>query len=157
MMVSRRPPSSTTLGSIALAVSVAIAALGGLSLVSLYFLRDKTAQAPARSTVTVTASAKPPPPVDTADGRFISTLTTYGISDNGTDAIRQRFMELGHYTCFVLLSPGPQPLDVTVNNILAEENQDSVAGGIRSPKFSHDDAEHLARAAITAYCPNAPT
>jgi hypothetical protein len=83
-----------------------------------------------------------------------STLATYGIADNGTDAVRQRFMEMGHHVS--LLPPRPQPLDSTVNNIEAFENQDVAAGDPWSPKLTHDDAAHLAQAAIGAYCPDVP-
>jgi multidrug efflux pump subunit AcrA (membrane-fusion protein) len=151
-----RPSWSKRVEAVVVAASIAIAALVGLSAVTDYFLRDKTASSPAPQTVTVTASPKAPNPADGADRLFLSTLATYGILDNGTDAVRQRFMEFGHHTCFSLLPPRPQPLDSTVNNILAAENQDVAAGDQWSPKFTHDDAEHLAQAAIGAYCPNAP-
>ena len=155
--VSRRarPSWSRPLGAVLAAATVAIAALGGLGLVAAYFLRDKTASSPAPQTVTVTRSPKAPVPADGADGIFLSSLSTYGIADNGTEAVRQRFMEFAHHTCFTLMPPKPQPLDSTVNYILTTENQDAAAGSPWSPTFTHDDADHLAQAAINAYCPNA--
>ncbi|ORA83792.1 DUF732 domain-containing protein [Mycobacterium malmoense] len=147
-----RPPGSKAIGVIVLATAIALAALVGLSAVADYFLRDRTASSSALQTVTVTASRKASAPADGADSRFLSMLTNYGITDNGIEGVRQRFMEFGHHTCFSLLPPTPEPLDSTVNDILAAENQDVTAG---SPRFTHDDAEHLAQAAIGAYCPSA--
>jgi Protein of unknown function (DUF732) len=150
----RRPSSSKPVAVFFGAASIAIAALAGLSAVGVYLLRDKTASTPAPSYVTVTATPTAPASASGADGLFLSALAIYGIADNGTEAVRQRFMEFGHHTCFSLLPPKPQPLDSTVNNILAAENQDVAAGDPWSPTFTHDDAEHLAQAAIRAYCPN---
>ena len=156
----RRPLSGASswsnAGVIIFAISVAIAALAGLSGVGVYFLRDKTASTPRPQTVTVTATPTASPGSDGADGLFLSTLATYGIADNGAVAVRQRFIEFGHHTCFSLLPLRPQPWDSAVNDILAAENQDVDAGDRLAPKFTHDDAEHLALAAIGAYCPNAP-
>lgn len=142
-------------GVLLVGACVAVAALGGLGLVAAYFLKDRTAITPAAQTVTVTASPKAPVQADGADGVFLLALGTYGIKDNGTEAVRQRFMELAHLTCFSLMPPKPQPLESTVNTILTTENQDVAAGNPWSPTFTHDDAEHLADAAIGAYCPNA--
>jgi hypothetical protein len=130
--------------------------LAGLSAVADYLLKDRTASSAALQTVTVTASPKSSAPADGADHVFLSTLATYGITDNGTEAVRQRFLEFGHHTCFSLLPPRPQPLDATLDKILAAENQDVAAGDPWSPQFTRDDAEHLAQAAIGAYCPNVP-
>jgi hypothetical protein len=118
-------------------------------------LKDRTATSTAPQTLTVTASPKAPIQADGADSVFLSALGTYGIKDNGTEAVRQRYMEFGHLTCFSLMPPRPQPLESTVNTILTTENQDVAAGNPWSPTFTHDDAEHLAEAAIGAYCPNA--
>lgn len=157
----RQPPSvrsswSRPVGTLLVAAPVALAALVGLGLVAAYFLRDKTASSPAPQTLTVTASSKNPTFADSADGKFLSALASYGIADNGTEALRQRFMEFGHHTCFTLLPPNRQPLTATVSNILAEENKDVAGGNPWSPKFTYDDAEHLTQAAIGAYCPNVP-
>jgi hypothetical protein len=150
-----RPAESKPVGIIVVAAAVAVAALAGLSAVGVYFSRDKTASSSTPPTVTVTASPNTPVPADGADRLFLSTLATYGITDNGKEAVRQRFMEFGHHTCFLLLPPRPQSLDSTVTNILADENQD-IGGDPSSPRFTHDDAAHLAQAAIGAYCPNVP-
>lgn len=147
---------SRPLGALIVSASIALAALVGLGLVAAYFLRDRTASSSAPQTLTVTASAKRPAQADGADGVFLSTLAAYGITDNGTEAVRQRFMEFGHHTCFSLLPPKPQPLDAIVSDILAAENRDIAAGNPWSPHFTYDDAEHLAQAAIHVYCPNAP-
>ncbi|ORA68568.1 hypothetical protein BST25_22005 [Mycobacterium heidelbergense] len=138
-----------------MAAAFAVTVLAGLSGVGIYLSRDKTATSPGPQTITVSASTRAANPADGADGLFLSTLTSYGIADNGAEAVRQRFMELGHHTCFLLLPPRPQSLESTVGNILAAENHDIAAGNPSSPRFTHDDAEHLAQAAITAYCPNA--
>jgi Protein of unknown function (DUF732) len=148
-----RRSRSNAVGIIIVAAAIAVAALGGLSAVADYFLRDRTASSPAPPTVTLTASSKAPAPADGADGLFLSTLASYGIPDNGTEAVRQRFMEFGHHACFALLPPRPQPLDAAVNNILDAENQDVAKGDPWAPRFTHDDAYHLAQAAIGAYCP----
>ena len=152
---AKRPSRARPVGIIVAAAAIAVAALAGLSAVADYALRDRTASSPALQTVTVTRSPKPPPPADGADRVFLSALAGYGIADNGTEALRQRFLEFGHHTCYSLLPPRPQPLDSTVDNILAAENQDVAAGDPWLPRFTHDDAEHLAQAAIGAYCPNA--
>jgi hypothetical protein len=117
--------------------------------------RDKTATSPGPQTVTVSASTAATFPADGADAQFVSTLDSYGITDNGKEAIRQRFMELGHHSCFLLLPPRPQSLELTVSNILSAQSQDMAAGNPWPERFTHDDAEHLVRAAIDAYCPNA--
>ncbi|WP_156664651.1 DUF732 domain-containing protein, partial [Mycobacterium sp. 852002-51057_SCH5723018] len=122
--------------------------------VGIYLSRDRTASSPAPQTVTVTKSPKNPTSADGADGVFLSSLANYGIADNGSEAVRQRFMEFGHQTCFSLLLPQPRPLETMINNILTAENQD-LAADPWAPHFSHDDAEHLALAAIGAFCPNA--
>jgi hypothetical protein len=54
------------------------------------------------------------------------------------------------------MPPRPQTLDSTIGDILAAENKDVASGNAWSPQFTHDDAEHLAQAAIGAYCPNLP-
>ena len=151
-----RRPEPKPIGIIIVGAVIAIAALAGLSAVADYLLRDRTASSAALQTVTVTASSKASAAADGADRLFLTTLATYGITDNGTEAVRQRFMEFGHHTCFSLLPPRPQPLDSTLDNILAAENQDVAAGDPWSPRFTRDDAEHLAQAAIGAYCPNVP-
>jgi uncharacterized protein DUF732 len=154
-----RPASQsrqTPVGVLVLAAIIAVAALAGLSAVGTYLSRDKTASSPGPQTVTVSPSTAATVPAGGADAQFLSTLTSYGITDNGKEAIRQRFMELAHHTCFMLLPPRPQSLESTVSNILTAQNQD-VAAGIPWPKrFTRDDAGHLAQAAISAYCPNAP-
>ncbi|ORW60815.1 hypothetical protein AWC20_07695 [Mycobacterium parmense] len=139
-----------------MAAPVALIALFGLGLLAAYSLRDRTASSPAPQTLTVTATPKTPNPADAPDNRFLAALASYGIADNGTESVRQRFMEFGHHTCFTLLPPKPQPLAATVSTILTEENNDVVAGNPWSPKFTYDDAEHLAQAAIGAYCPDVP-
>jgi hypothetical protein len=142
-------------GLLVVATPVGVVALAGLSAVGIYLSRDRTASSPGPQTVTITPTHKAPSPTDGPDGVFLSALAAYGISDNGTDAVSQRFMEFGHHACFSLLPPEAQPLDAIVDNILSAENQD-VAGGSRvAPKFTHDDAENLAQAAISAYCPDA--
>ncbi|MDD4867849.1 MAG: DUF732 domain-containing protein [Mycobacterium sp.] len=150
----QRPSWSKSVGALVVSVSTAVAVLLGLSAVGVYFLQDKTASAPSPQTVTVTTSPKATTPADGADGRFLAALATYGISDNGTEAVRQRFMEFGHHTCFSLLPPKPQPLDSTVANIVTAENQDNDAGDPWAPTFTRDDARNLTQAAIDAYCPN---
>lgn len=148
----RRPPRSKAVGNVVAAAFLALAVLFALGVVAIYFLRDRTASSPGPQTVTVTSSPKGGP----ADGRFFSSLAIYGISANGNEAVRQRFMEFAHHTCFSLLPPRPQTFDSTVSGIMAAENQDFAAGSPWSPQFTHDDAEHLAQAAIGAYCPDLP-
>ena len=150
----RRPPRSKGVGNVIAAAFLAMAVLFALGVVATYFLRDRTATSPGPQTVTVTGSPKGSPPGDGPDGRFFSSLAIYGIGDNGNEAVRQRFMEFGHQTCFSLLLPQPRPLETMINNILTAENQD-LAADPWAPQFSHDDAEHLALAAIGAFCPNA--
>jgi Protein of unknown function (DUF732) len=142
------------LGVLLVAAVIALVGLGSLSAVGVYLSRDRTASSPAPQTVTVTKSPKAPSRAEGADGVFLTALGSYGIGDNGTEAVRQRFMEFGHQTCFSQLLPSPQPLDTTVESILAAENRD-IAGNPWSPHFTHDDAQNLAQAAIIAYCPNA--
>ncbi|WP_168209526.1 DUF732 domain-containing protein [Mycobacterium helveticum] len=151
----RRPSRTESAGSLVFAASIAIAAVVGLSAVGVYFLRDKTATSPGPQTVTVTPSHKTPSLSDGPDGAFLTALAAYGIVDNGTEAVRQRFMEFGHHTCFSLLPPTPQPLESVVDNIMAAENKDVADGNSWSPKFSRDDTENLTQAAIHAYCPDA--
>jgi hypothetical protein len=146
----------TPVGVLVVAAAIAVAALAGLISVGVYLSRDKTATSPGPQTVTISASSTAATaPADGADAQFLSTLDSYGITDNGKAAIRQRFMELGHHTCFLLLPPRPQSLDLTVSNILSAQTQDIAAGNPWPKRFTHDDAEHLAQAAIGAYCPNA--
>ena len=142
------------LGVLVAAAIVALAGVAAIASVGIYLSRDRTASSPAAQTVTVTKSPKIPTSADGADGVFLSSLANYGIADNGSEAVRQRFMEFGHQTCFSLLLPQPRPLETMINNILAAENQD-LAADPWAPHFSHDDAEHLALAAIGAFCPNA--
>jgi hypothetical protein len=149
-----RLPGARPIGLIIGSAAIAVLALAGLSAVADYALRDRTASSPSPPTVTVTGSPNARAQAEGADGQFLSALASYGIADNGTEAIRQRYMEFGHHTCFMLMPPRPQPLDSTVDNILAAENQDVAAGDPWAPKFTRDDAEHLARAAIIAYCPS---
>ena len=148
---TRQTPVGVLIGGAALAV----AALAGLISVGVYLSRDKTAMSPGPATVTVSASSAATAPADGADAQFLSTLDSYGIGDSGKAAIRQRFMELGHHTCFLMLPPRPEPLESTVNNILAAQNQDKAAGNAWPKRFSNDDALHLAQAAVAAYCPGA--
>ena len=110
-----------------MAAVIALVGLDSLSAVGVYLSRDRTASSPAPQTVTVTKSPKAPSRAEGADGVFLSALGSYGIGDNGTEAVRQRFMEFGHQTCFSQLLSRPQPLDTTVENILAAENRD-IAG-----------------------------
>jgi hypothetical protein len=151
-----RPSWTKSAGMLVVAATVAVPAVVGLSAVGVYLSRDRTASSPAPQTLTITPSPKTPAPTDGPDGVFLSALATYGISDNGTDAVRQRFMEFGHHTCFSLLPPAPQPLNAVVDNILAAENKDATAGNSGAPKFTRDDAESLTQAAISAYCPDLP-
>ncbi len=148
---------SKRVGNVIAAGFLALAVLFALGVVATYFLRDRTAMSSGPQTVTVTPSPKGPPPGDGADGRFFSSLAIYGIADNGNEAVRQRFMEFGHHTCFVLMPPRPQTLDSTVDDILASVNRDVASGNSWSPHFTRDDAEHLTQAAIGAYCPSVPT
>ena len=150
----RRPPRSKVLGNVIAAALLAMAVLFALGVVATYFLRDRTASSPGPQTVTVTPSPKGSGPGDGPDGRFFSSLAIYGIADNGNEAVRQRFMEFGHHTCFSLMPPRPQTIDATAGDIMAAENKDVTSGSPWSPRFTHDDAEHLAQAAIGAYCPN---
>lgn len=148
---SRQTPAAVLVGAAALAV----AALAGLISVGVYLSRDKSAISPGPQTVTINPSTVAMAPADGADAQFLSTLNNYGITDNGKQAIRQRFMELGHHTCFLLLPPRPQSLELTVTNILDAQTQDIAAGNRWPKRLTHDDAEHLAQAAVGAYCPNA--
>ena len=151
----RRPSWTESAGSLVFAASIAIAAVVGLSAVGVHFLRDNTATSPGPQTVTVTPSHKSPSLNDGPDGTFLKALAAYGIVDNGTEAVRQRFMEFGHHTCFSLLPPTPQPLESVVDDILAAENKDVANGNPWSPKLSRDDTENLTQAAIHIYCPDA--
>jgi Protein of unknown function (DUF732) len=149
-----RRARSKAAGNVIAAGFLALAVLFALVVGATYFLRDRTATS-SPQTVTVT----PPIPAaagEGADGRFFSSLALYGIADNGNEAVRQRFMEFGHHTCFVLMPPRPQTLDSAISDILAAENRDVGSGSTWSPQFTPDDAEHLAQAAIGAYCPNLP-
>jgi hypothetical protein len=145
----------TPVGVLVAAAIFAVAGLAGLISVGVYLSRDKTAMSPGPQTVTISASTAAVSPADGADAQFLSMLNSYGIADNGKAGIRQRFMELGHHSCFLLLPPRPQSLDLTVSNILSAENQDRAAGNPWPKRFGHDDAEHLVQAAISAYCPSA--
>jgi len=151
-----RRDRSNAVGNVIGAGFLALAVLFALGVVATYFLRDRTASSPGPQTVTITPSPKSAAAGEGADGRFFSSLALYGIADNGNDAVRQRFMEFGHHTCFALMPPRPQTLDSTIGDILAAENKDVASGNAWSPQFTHDDAEHLAQAAIGAYCPNLP-
>jgi hypothetical protein len=142
-------------GIIIVAAVIAVAALAGLSAVADYALKDRTAQSPAAPTVTLTASSQAPALADGADGLYMSTLGSYNIPNNGTDATRQRFMEFGHHACYSLLPPRPQPFDKTVQDIFTAANQDAAKGDPWAPKLTYDDAENLVHSAIKAYCPNA--
>ncbi|WP_082969104.1 DUF732 domain-containing protein [Mycobacterium sp. E2699] len=148
---SKQTPAAVLIG----AAAFAAAALAGLISVGVYLSRDKTAMSPGPQTVTISASSAAMSPADGADAQFLSMLNGYGITDNGKAAIRQRFMELGHHTCFLLLPPRPQSLELTVGNILSAQDQDSAAGNRWPKRLSHDDAEHLAQSAVAAYCPSA--
>jgi hypothetical protein len=145
----------TPVGVLIAAAGLAVAALAGLISVGVYLSRDKSAMSPGPQTVTISASSAATGPADGADAQFLSTLDRYGITDNGKAAIRQRFMELGHHSCFLMLPPRPEPLESTVNNILAAQNQDIAVGNAWPKRFTHDDAVHLAQAAVVAYCPGA--
>jgi Protein of unknown function (DUF732) len=151
---ARRPSRLRPFGIIVAAAAIAVAALAGLSAVADYALRDRTATGPAPPTMTITASAKPFGSAGGADGVFLSTLAGYNIPDHG-EASRQRFMEFGHHVCFTLLPPRPQPLEATVNYVLITENQDVAKGDPWAQRFTFEDAENLAQAAIKAYCPSA--
>jgi hypothetical protein len=147
-----RPAWRKSAGMLVMAAPLALVALVGLSAVGVYLSRDRTASSPAPQTVTITPSPKTP--ADGADGAFLAALAGYGISDNGTEAVRQHFMEFGHHTCFSLLPPSPLPLDEIVDNILTAENKEVAAGSTWAPKFTHADAENLTRAAVHTYCPD---
>lgn len=157
MTVERRaaPARRTPVGVLVVAAVIAVAGLAGLSAVGVYLSRDRTASSPGPQTVTVWPSTAAAAPADGADAQFLSTLADYGIADNGNEAIRQRFMELGHHTCFLLLPPRPQSLELTANNVLSAQNQDMAAANSWPKRFTHDDAVHFVKAAIVAYCPNA--
>jgi hypothetical protein len=150
------PSRQTPVGVLIVAAVVAVAALAALSGVGTYLSRDRTASSPGPQTVTVSASTAATSPADGADAQFLSMLAGYGIPDNGKESIRQRFMELAHHTCFMLLPPRPQSLESTVSNILTVQSQDIGAGNPWPKRLTHGDAEHFAQAAISAYCPNAP-
>jgi hypothetical protein len=151
-----RPSRETPVGVIIVAAIVAVAALALLSGVGTYLSRDRTASSPGPQTVTVSPSTPATSPADGADAQFLSMLAGYGIPDNGKESVRQRFMELAHHTCFLLLPPRPQSLESTVSNILTTQSQDIAAGNPWPKRLTHGDAEHFAEAAIGAYCPNAP-
>ncbi len=104
--------------------------------------------------MTVTASSGALGPGDGPDRAFLSALASYNIPDHG-EATRQRFMEFGHHVCFSLLPPRPQSLESTVNYIVDTENQDVAKGDPWAQRLTLEDAEHMAQAAISAYCPNA--
>ena len=142
-------------GIIVVAAAIAVAALAGLSAVADYALKDRTASNSAPATVTLTASPKAPALADGADGLYLSTLGSYNIPNNGTDATRQRFMEFGHHACYSLLPPRPQTFDKTVQDLFTAANQDAAKGDPWAPKLSYDDAENLVHSAIKAYCPGA--
>lgn len=148
-------PKRTPVGVLIVAAALAVAALAALSGVGTYLSRDRTASSAGPQTVTVSASTAAVSPADGADAQFLSALANYGIGDNDKEVIRQRFMELGHHTCFLLLPPRPQSLELTVSNILSAQSQDSSAGNPWPKRLSQTDAEHLAQAAIDAYCPTA--
>ena len=151
---SARPSRLRPVGIIIIAAVVAVAALAGLIAVADYAFRDRTASSPTAPTMTVTASSKGFAGAGGADGVFLAALAGYNIPDHG-EAARQRFMELGHHVCFSLLPPRAQSLESTVNNVLVLENQDVSKGGPWAQRFTFEDAENLAQAAIKAYCPNA--
>ncbi len=151
---SARSSRARPFGIIVIAAVVAVGALAGLSAVADYALRDRTASSPGPPTMTVTASSKGLGAGGGADGVFLAALAGYNIPDHG-EAVRQRFMEFGHHVCFSLLPPRPQTLDATVNYILVTENQDVAKGNPWAQRFSYEDAENLAQAAVKAYCPNA--
>ena len=150
-----RPSRLRPFGIIVVAAVIAVAALAGLSAVADYALKDRTAQSPTAPTVTLTASSQAPALADGADGLYMSTLGSYNIPNNGTDATRQRFMEFGHHACYSLLPPRPQPFDKTVQDLFTAANQDAAKGDPWAPKLSYDDAENLVHSAIKAYCPGA--
>ncbi|WP_197283797.1 DUF732 domain-containing protein [Mycobacterium sp. Marseille-P9652] len=152
----RRRTQSTVVGNVIAAGFLALAVLFALGVVATYFLRDRTATSPGPQTVTITPSAISTPAADSADARFFSSLAAYGITDNGSEAQRQRYMEFAHHACFALMPPRPQTLDSTVTDILAAENRDVTSGTPSSPQFTREDAQHLTQAAIGAYCPNLP-
>jgi Protein of unknown function (DUF732) len=149
------PVRRTPVGVLVVAAVIAVAGLAGLSGVGVYLSRDRTASSPGPQTVTISASTAAAAPADGADAQFLSMLADYGIADNGKDALRQRFMELGHHTCFLLLPPRPQSVDSTASNILSAQNQDVGAGNPWPKRFTQADADHFVKAAIGAYCPNA--
>jgi len=151
---SARPSRLRPVGIIIIAAVVAVAALAGLSAVADYALRDRTASSPTPPTMTVTASSKALGGAGGADGVFLAALAGYNIPDHG-EAARQRFMELGHHVCFSLLPPRAQSLDATVDNVLVLEKQDVGKGDLWAQRFTYEDAQNLAQAAIKAYCPNA--
>ena len=105
----KRPSRARPFGIIIVAAVIAVAALAGLSAIADYALKDRTAQSPTAPTVTLTASSQAPAQAAGADGLYLSTLGSYNIPSNGSDATRQRFMEFGHHACYSLL-PRPLPL-----------------------------------------------
>ena len=80
----------TPVGVLIAAAGLAVAALAGLISVGVYLSRDKSAMSPGPQTVTISASSAATGPADGADAQFLSTLDSYGITDNGKAAIRQR-------------------------------------------------------------------
>ena len=150
-----RPSRLRPLGIIVVAAVIAVAALAGLSAVADYALKDRTAQSPTAPTVTLTASSQAPALADGADGLYMSTLGSYNIPNNGTDATRQRFMEFGHHACYSLLPPRPQTFDKTVQDLFTAAKQDAAKGDPWAPRLSYDDAENLVHSAVKAYCPGA--
>jgi hypothetical protein len=160
-----RAPSSLNRRAIALLsgglIIIAVTVVG-VGVAALYVLarnhNSTTQYAPpqAASSTPGGLTGKPPSNSDGADGLFLSTLATYGISDNGMATQRQRYMEFGHHSCFSLLPPNPQPMDSVVNSITAAVAQDVDLGHPWVRQFTHEDSEHLVQAAIGAYCPEAP-
>ena len=150
--VRRRRGRSRAVGNAVAGAFLALAVLFALGVVATYFMRDRTANSSGMETVTVTPSAK----AGGADGRFFSALASYGISDNGNESMRQRYLEFGHHVCFSLLPPRPQTLDSTIDDVMNTENKDASSGNPWAPPFTRDDAARVARAAVDAYCPTVP-
>lgn len=104
---------------------------------------------PRRVTATnvVTTSVQSP------DDQFITALAAKGITA-GVEGLRQRYMEMGHHTCFNLAPPDTQPMNLIEESIMATENADvrNNPGPFR-PTFTIADAEVVAKSSVAVYCP----
>lgn len=91
--------------------------------------------------------------VQSPDDQFITALVAKGITA-GVEGLRQRYMEMGHHTCFNLAPPDTQPMTLIEESIMATENADvrNNPGPFR-PTFTISDAEVVAKSGVAVYCP----